>query len=278
MTTTPDQLPALDSVYALDEAQGRHFRELGHICLREVCSADEIEAYRPAIVAAAERFAEEKRPLAERDTYSKAFLQIMNLWERDEAVRRFVFARRFARIAAELLGVPAVRLYHDQALFKEPGGGYTPWHQDQFYWPLSTDNTITMWMPLRPAPVEAGAMAFASGSHTRGYLGDLGISDTSEQVFREMIIREGLPMATNELRPGDATFHYGWTLHKAPGNSLDYMREVMTIIYHAADATVTAPRNENQRMDIERWLPDCKPGDPAASRLNPVLYEAEGAS
>ena len=37
----------------------------------------------------------------QRDTYGKAFLQTMNLWESDEDVRKFVFARRFARIAAE---------------------------------------------------------------------------------------------------------------------------------------------------------------------------------
>ena len=37
----------------------------------------------------------------------------------------------------------SVRLYHDQALFKEAGGGITPWHQDQHYWPLDTDRTIT---------------------------------------------------------------------------------------------------------------------------------------
>src|SRR5436189_133361 len=76
------------------------------------------------------------------------FLQVMNLWEVDESVKKFTLAKRFAKIAADLLGVENVRLYHDQALYKEPGGGFTPWHQDQYYWPLSTTNTVTMWMPL----------------------------------------------------------------------------------------------------------------------------------
>src|SRR5947209_7477366 len=84
----------------------------------------------------------------QRDTYGKAFLQIMNLWERDEAVRRFALARRFGKIAADLMGVDGVRIFHDQALYKEPGGGFTPWHQDHIYWPLDTNNTITLWMPL----------------------------------------------------------------------------------------------------------------------------------
>ena len=42
-----------------------------------------------------------------------------------------------------------VRLYADQALYKEPFGGYTPWHCDAFYWPLATDKAITAWIPLQ---------------------------------------------------------------------------------------------------------------------------------
>lgn len=93
---------------------------------------------------------DQDKPLEERDTYGKAFIQIGNVWEKDESVRQFVLARRFAKIAADLMGVEGVRIYHDQALFKEPGGGHTPWHQDQIYWPLDTEHTITMWMPLVP--------------------------------------------------------------------------------------------------------------------------------
>ena len=58
-------------------------------------------------------------------------VQVMNLWERDADVRKFVFGTRLARVAAELMGVSGVRLYHDQALCKLPGGGPTPWHADQ---------------------------------------------------------------------------------------------------------------------------------------------------
>jgi len=37
--------------------------------------------------------------------------QLMNLWERDADVRKFVFGTRLARIAAELMGVKGVRIY-----------------------------------------------------------------------------------------------------------------------------------------------------------------------
>lgn len=42
-----------------------------------------------------------------------------------------------------------MRLYHDQALNKEPGGGYTPWHCDQYYWPVQSDKIVTAWVPLQ---------------------------------------------------------------------------------------------------------------------------------
>src|SRR5690606_20894713 len=112
----------------------------------------------------------------------------MNLWRTDEEVKRFVFATRFAKIAADLLGVANVRLYHDQALFKEPGGGPTPWHQDQNYWPLDTSNTITMWMPLVDIPsAEMGMLTFASGSHHAGNASGLIISDESEAEFSKYV-------------------------------------------------------------------------------------------
>ena len=95
------------------------------------------------LLAAREEFGAEQTRLENRDTYGKAFLKGMNLWSKDEGVRRFVLARRFAAIVANLLGVEGVHVYHDQALLTESGGGITPWHQDQHYWPLDTDNTIT---------------------------------------------------------------------------------------------------------------------------------------
>ena len=262
----------LSSPYAISPEQATEFRRDGHILLRAVASAEEVAAYRPLILAARERFGAERTPLETRDTYGRAFLKGMNLWRKDEGVRRFVLARRFAAVATDLLGVDGVRIYHDQALLKEPGGGITPWHQDQHYWPLDTDNTVTMWMPLVDAAPEMGTMRFASGSHRAGYLGDLPIGDESEQRFDEYIRTRGYRVVESAaMAAGDATFHYGWTLHGAPGNATPWTREVMTIIWFADGARVTEPDNENRRRDLARWLPGLSAGDLAASELNPLV-------
>lgn len=252
------------------------FRADGHVCLRELATADEVGEYAPAIERAALEHSREKRPLADRDTYSQAFLQVMNLWLVDPLVKRFVLAERFARVAAELLGVPRVRLYHDQALFKEPAGGHTPWHQDQFYWPLDTDDTITMWMPLVDVPEEVGTMRFASGIHRRGHLGEYAIGDESERIFAELIERDGFEIVDyGAMAAGDATFHHGWTLHSAPANPSPRMRPVMTIIYFADAARVTSLEHPNHRLDRAMWLPGCEPGDAAATAFNPLLWPGQ---
>lgn len=271
---TINQLPALDTPYSITPDQIQSYQENGHILLRGVADEAEIAAFRPIITDAAMAYNTEKRSLEDRTTYGKAFLQIINLWERDEAVRRFTLAQRFARIAADLMGVEGVRIYHDQALYKEAGGGFTPWHQDQHYWPLDTNNTITMWMPLVDLEADMGIMQFASGSHKIGYLGDLPISDESESTISEYVQENGYGLTqAMSMQAGDATFHSGWTLHSAPGNKSDTMREVMTVIYFADGVKVAEADNRNRQADLERWLPGCQPGDKAVSRLNPLVYK-----
>ena len=277
MTGLVSNLPELAENYPLTRADIAAFRRDGHILLKAVASPAEIAAYQPCIKAAVDRFNTEHRPVAERDTYAKAFLQIMNLWVRDEAVRRFTLARRFGKIAADLMGVKGVRIYHDQALFKEPGGGFTPWHQDQYYWPVDTDHTITMWMPLIDVTPEMGTLVFASGSQVTGYIEALPISDKSEEIFTQFIGERGYHLnPAPTMSGGDATFHGGWTLHSAAGNQTAVIREVMTIIYVADGSHALEPDNPHRANDLAGWMPGLKPGDLVASPLNPLVYPAEG--
>lgn len=267
------QKTAAGKFYPISAAQRAEFRANGHILLREAATAGEIAHFRPAIARASYEYSRETRPLAERDTYGKAFLQITNLWRRDAQVKRFVFEKKFAQIAADLLGVEKVRLYHDQALFKEPGGGFTPWHQDQYYWALDTTNTVTMWMPLVDIDAEMGMLTFASGSHRKGAVENIEISDESEAIYNAYIAENRFPIArADAMRAGDATFHLGWTIHSAGANrSPATTREVMTVIYFADGARITPPANRHQSADIEAWMGGRQPGEIADGYLNPVL-------
>jgi len=255
------------------------YRRNGHAVVRGLASAEEIAQYAPAIKEATRLLSGDLRPLSERDTYGKAFIQSMNLWTVNPVVRQFVFAKRFAKVAADLMGVDGVRLYHDQSLFKEPGGGITPWHQDQVYWPLDTTHTITMWMPLVDVPTDVGSVVFASGSHTRGDLGGSIIGDGSQEHFDRLIERDGYDLTSYApMRAGDATFHSGWTLHGAPANETSTMRSVMTIIYFADGTRVGEVEGQMQRDDHQKWLGSLPTGSLANSELNPLLWSRVPAS
>ncbi|GLX66775.1 phytanoyl-CoA dioxygenase family protein [Paenibacillus glycanilyticus] len=266
----------LQTNYLITEEQRKQYEKDGHLLLRQLATPAIVDCFRPIILSEVHRLNQETRPLEERDTYGKAFLQISNLWEQSDAVKPFVFARRFAKVAAELMGVAGVRMYHDQALFKEPGGGHTPWHQDQIYWPVDTEKTITLWMPLVHVPEEVGSMTFASGSHHRGYISKLEISDQSHKTLKQYIEAEGIPqIGYGAMAAGDATFHAGWTLHSAPGNPTSNTREVMTIIYVADDTRVLEPDTNARKNDLARWMPGLQGGDLINSPLNPVIYRED---
>jgi ectoine hydroxylase-related dioxygenase (phytanoyl-CoA dioxygenase family) len=267
-------LPRIEDRYDVAPEAVAAYRNNGHVLLRGVARPDEVAAFRPVVASAVTRFNRESRPLSERDTYGKAFLQVMNLWWDDHDVRRFVLAARFAGIAADLLGSEGVRIYHDQALVKEPGGGHTPWHQDAIYWPLEGTRCVTMWMPLVDITLEMGIMTFVDGSNT-GALGEEAISDGSEAHFDSLVTRTAATLSVPvPMAAGDATFHGGWTLHKAGANISSTTREVMTVIYFASNLTVQEPINEPQHRDLARWLPGLVPGDLAASELNPLVVTA----
>lgn len=270
-------LPALDSPYSLTKEQIAAFQQTGHVLLRGLASPDEVAVYRPIISEVTMAHNRNTKPMSERDTYGKAFIQVSNLWEMDERVRRFSFAKRFGQVAARLMGVKAARLYHDQALYKEAGGGHTPWHQDQQYWPLDGVKCVTLWMPLVSADESMGTMRFASGSQQLGYLGPQPISDDSEARWSALVQEKGYNITyAGAMQAGDATFHDGWTLHGAPGNSSPTeTREVMTIIYLEDNARVTTPDSASRENDLRRWFPGLKPGDLAASSLNPLVYSEE---
>lgn len=248
------------------------FWKNGHALVRHAATGEEVGEHRYAIRETVRRLSIKKSAFEDRSTYDKAFLQVTNLWQKDDAVKRFVFERKFAQIAADLLGVEKVRLYHDQALFKEPGGGHTPWHQDKYYWPLDTDKMITMWMPLVDIDEAMGMITFASGSHTLGAIDNVAISDESEQFYDRYVSDNKFPIdKATEMKAGDATFHLGRTIHSAGPNRSDRMREVMTIIYFAEGAKITDPNSPHQQADLDAWFPGQRPGELAASSLNPVL-------
>lgn len=217
---------------------------------------------------------QDKTPIEMRSTYKRAFTQVTNLWQKSEIVKNFVFRKDLAQIAAKIMGVSSVRLYHDQALFKEAGGGATPWHVDQVYWPLDTTKTCTFWIPLQSTPHEMGTLSFASGSHLKTGGRDMVISDESEKFFSGYVKESGFELSADEFELGDISVHAGWTVHHAGPNQTDQIREVMTIIYMAEDTRLLSSPTKTQWVDRDAFTPEVQPGELIDTELNPILYSA----
>lgn len=264
---------ALDTLYALSDDQIAYYQTNRYIKLKEVLDAPTLTYFNEVISAKVAELNTATQKLEERDTYGKAFLQLFNLWREDERIRALVFSRRVAKIAADLMQVEGVRLYHDQALYKEAGGGITPWHADQYYWPLQTDKTVTAWIPLQATPFEMGPLEFSAGSHQIVEGRELAIGDESETIIQQRLRVTDFRHVIEPFDLGEISFHSGWVFHRAGANSSNQMRKVMTIIYMDRDMILKNPENKNQEHDWNTWCPGAAIGEIINSPINPVLYQ-----
>ena len=153
-------------------------------------------------------------------------MQCQNLWEDCADVRPLDFHPMIAGTAARLLGVEAVRLWHDQALYKEPGGRMTDPHQDLPYWPIVETDTATAWIPFDGSTPANGCMGFLPGSHRLGlrefvniFTGvnlETGVEARTRWLEAELAAIEPVWV---EVPAGSVSFHHGLTFHLVGANT-----------------------------------------------------------
>ncbi len=264
--------PLLHQAYPISRESVEFYQRNRYIKLKDVFDADTLAYYEKLISEKVQELNNQADPLEKRDTYGKAFLQIFNLWRESDEIRDFVFSKRLAGIASALLQTDGVRIYHDQALYKEAGGGITPWHADQYYWPLSSDKTITAWIPLQAVDLEMGPLEFSAGSHEIKEGRELSISDESESKIQQKLRVTDFKHVVEAFDLGEVSFHSGWVFHRAGANQSSQTRKVMTVIYMDKDMVLKNPENDNQLNDWNTWCPGAKVGEVIDTELNPVLF------
>ena len=217
---------------------------------------------------------------------SVPFLQGFNLWRTCPAVASLAASDELAGAAAELLGVPRVRLFQDSLFVKRPNDGETHWHSDLAMAPLDTNHFVTCWLPLQPVPPEdegGTGLIFASGSH-RDVALHFWHGDPSEEV--DCSERGYSESVSQRLDVGDATWHHGWTLHCAAPNFSPRPRRALALSFFGDGDTrrggpptarrLKAPRRKPHTEDAEShaaWLPDVPPGKPARHALLPLVWD-----
>ena len=195
------------------------------------------------------------------------------MWLEDPLVRAAVLSPRIGGISAALLGVDALRLYHDSALCKESGAGRTPWHEDAHHFPLASHDVISTWMPLQPVPRPMGPLAFARGMTTRRIVADLPFDKhgtSFDRLVSEAFRNAGVGVVEEPFALGDVSFHSTLCFHTAGANRSTRPRMVLGATYFGDGARILdAPTMVSG--DWRLFVPDTAPGEPAASRNNPLL-------
>ena len=256
---------------AVTQEQIELFEQKGFIVINDVLPDDELDRYGAAVDAAlANRTRWDKRKLEDRSRYEQSFRQCINRWEDAPAVRPLTFHPRIGEAAATLLRADAVRIWHDQALYKEAGGRETSPHFDHDYWAIEEPRTITAWIPFDGSTEATGAMGYVPGSHkfeiktfaniftADGF--DLENGDEARGVTPEFV----------EVPRGSVAFHHGRTIHLAHPNQSDHTRRVHTVIFFADGCT----RRDAKHPSVDRM--NVPIGAPIRSPVTPIAWPLRG--
>ena len=258
--------------YPLSEADVAFFQENGFIKLKGVFSPGAVLKLRAELV----RLLEKEFGADIDGGVQDRFLSLEMVWPDNPLLRAYVLSPRVAKICADLLRVPAVRLYHDNVLSKEPGCGRTPWHFDDHHFPLDTHDVVTAWAPAQAIPLAMGPLAFAHPIDVWKLVDAVAFEKSGTNYDRgvaETFARHNVAVDETPFEIGEVSFHHNLNFHTAARNRTDRSRVVLANTYYADGARIVdAPTMVSG--DWQKFMPGVGPGDVAASPLNPVCWPA----
>ena len=212
------------------------------------------------------------------DDVAGRFTALEQMWLHDDLMRAVALSPRIGGLAAALLGEPAVRLYHDNALSKEPGCGRTPWHHDAEHFPLATVQAVTAWMPMSAIPGAMGPLSFARGRDVLDEVSDLAfdkVGTSYDEAVTQRFVERDVQVEAGPFALGDMSFHSALCFHTAGPNRTTQPRRALATTYFADGARVV----DSPTLISGTWrefLPGVEPGGLAVSDLNPVVGRSAG--
>ncbi len=231
------------TLLAVSPANITTFREEGVACLRGVLPAEWVAR----IADGVEENLRSPGPHGKNhaDAGSAYFGDYVN-WQRINVFRDAADKGPLGAVAGALMGGTAARLFHEHVLVKEPGNGTaTPWHQDQPYYAVDAEQSVSLWVPLDPV-AEPVCPRFLAGSHADGRLylprrfktGEALEGDTGHYTPFNGVdeVAEAANLRFWAMQPGDAIAFHFRTLHNAPPNNSGSRRRVVSFRFVGDDA------------------------------------------
>jgi hypothetical protein len=263
----------LHTPYHLTSSEGEFFRANGYIKLRGVLSPGAILRLRYELV----RLLSAAFNAVLDGGTTERFLSLEMVWLNNLLMRKFVLSPRIAKIAADLLDVRCVRLYHDNVLSKEPGCGRTPWHYDDHHFPLATHDVVTAWIPAQPIPIVMGPLSFARPINVYKLVESIEFNkfDTSyDRQVANAFRTHNIAVEDGPFEIGEISFHHNLSFHTAAANRTRQSRIVLANTYYADGARVL-DQPTMVSGDWQKFIPGVKAGEVAASKFNPICWPVE---
>jgi phytanoyl-CoA hydroxylase len=237
--------------------QRKSYAEQGFLVVPRFLDEEELEEWRAAVDHAVAERGRHRFPLAaegeqatsgtgpgkEQSYYDRVFTQRNNLWQTDEHVRRLLLQANLGKYVTDLAGVDGVRIWHDQALIKEPYGNPTAFHLDVPHWSFTSADAITIWLALDDATVENGCLYYVPGSHLARKFDNVGITSRLGLLFEIYPDWAEVTPVPCPVPAGGALFHNGLTFHGAGANMTPGRRRAMTCAYMPEGAVFNGNRN-----------------------------------
>ena len=257
--------------YDLTDGQIDFYSANGYIQIDDILTQAELDELTSFTDEMNEKVNADLPPMEERTPYEQVFLQVVNVWRRDERFRKFSHHPVLADVARRLLKADQVRIWHDHLMTKLPGsdGKPTVWHQDFPYWPMNEPGAMSIWIPMQDVDLANGCMSFVPRSHEwdvheivdLSSKGPDGIFDLVKDRPAHEVQRVYCP-----LKRGSVTFHDGRTFHYAGRNTSNHARRVLSVIYMADGTTY----NGNPHV-VTDALSGFNKGDVLSGEMFPVI-------
>ena len=252
------------------------YRDNGFHLIPDFLDAGELAAWRDAVERAMDARGDAVLPRPDDPLLGAnrtVLYQRINLWMDHPAVRRLVLDERIGRLAAQLEGVDGIRVWHDQALYKDPWANPTSWHQDNTKWSFSAEHAITVWVALDEVDARNGCMFFLPGTHRRRLDTDFATGAPMNAIFTAHPELSTLDPVAAVLPAGGCSFHNGLTVHAAAANMSRHPRRAMTCAFMPDGSTF----NGRQNVLPDRIVARLKVGDVLDDdEQNPMVWHCDG--
>ncbi len=260
----------LKQPYDLTNDQIKFFKKNGFIKLKKVFSPGAVLKLRAKLI----NLLKNQFQVDPDKEGNDRFLSLEMIWPNNSFLRAYVLSPRLAQISADLLEVPAVRLYHDNVLAKQSGCGRTPWHFDDHHFPLDTNDVVTAWVPAQPTPIEMGPLSFAYPLDVHKLVNSVSFEKTGtgyDRGISNIFSKNNVSVNETPFELGEVSFHHNLSFHTASRNRTNRSRVVLANTYYRDGARVVdAPTMVSG--DWQKFMPNVNPGDIAASPLNPICW------